>query len=88
MDGLSHGIGESHQMRDVVQAQQCESQELVAANEVVDVSAAMGRAGQARAAGIKGCVVMPESGIAQVPALSPHQCRAMAAKACGEHTIE
>lgn len=75
-------------MRDVVQAQQGESEELFAANQMVDVRAAMARAGQTRAAGIKGCVVIPEAGIAEIPAFSAYKCCAMPPQTSGEHAIE
>ena len=55
---------------------------------MVQIGAAMQPAGQAGAAGVEGRVVVAEAGVAQVPALPPHQRRAMATQPCGQHAVE
>ena len=72
LDCLSHGGGESHQLGDVVDAQQGQTEQFLTADEVMDVGACMRGAGQTAAARIEGRVIVAESGIAQVPAFAIH----------------
>lgn len=87
-DRLCHGAGEAQQLGEVVEAEQDAPQQFLAADQVVEVGAAVVGAGRAGAAGIERGVVVAEAGIAQVPALASHQCGAVPAQPGRQHAVE
>ena len=75
-------------MGDVVQAQQRETQQLLTADQVVQVSPGVVLTGDARTGRVEGGVVMPEACVAQIPSFSSHQRCAVSAKPGWNHTVE
>ena len=76
-------------MGDVVKTEESQSQQLFASDQMVEIgpSVVVG-AGRAGAAGVQGRVVVPESGIAKIPAFSTHQGRSMPTQPGWKDTVE
>ena len=76
-------------MGDVVKAEQGQPQQLFAANQMVEIGpGVIVGAGWAGAACVQWCVVVSESGIAEIPAFTAHQGRSMPSEPGWEDTIE